>query len=62
MPDTLSLTPLTATLLFLVLVFSGRAFRQTWKAQAPGWRLRAWLYGTPALLGFLALALLPLQV
>ena len=46
--------------LFLLLVFSGRAFRQNWKAQGPGWRWKAWLYGMPALTGFLALAFLPL--
>lgn len=60
MPDALSLTPLTATAAFVVLVLAGRAFRQNWKAQAPGWRRRAWLYALPVLATFLALAFLPL--
>lgn len=61
MPDTLVLTPLTASLLFLVLVLSGRAFRQNWKAQGDGWTFRAWLYGVPAGVSFLALAFIPLE-
>ncbi len=61
MLDTLTLTPLTATSLFLVLVFCGRGFRQTWKAQGSGWKLRAWAWGLPALAAFLALAFLPMK-
>ncbi|WP_116131880.1 hypothetical protein [Tropicimonas sp. IMCC34043] len=61
MPQDMSLTPLTATLLFLVLVFAGRGFRQAWKAQAPGWKARAWVYGAAAAAAFVALAGLPLH-
>lgn len=56
------LTPLAGILLLLVMIFAGRAFRENWKAQAEGWVLRAWLYGVPAALAFLALAFIPLHV
>ena len=36
MPDPFTLSPLTATPLFLLLIFCGRGFRQNWKAQAAG--------------------------
>jgi len=55
-------TPLTGTLLLLVMLFCGRQFRENWKGQAPGWEARAWVYGVPAALCFFALALIPLQV
>ena len=55
----MTLTPLTATLLFLVLVICGRQFRETWKAQRDGWAARAWVYGLPAAASFFALAFLP---
>lgn len=62
MPNTTTLTPLTATILLLVMVFAGRGFRQNWKAQGPRWVLKAWLYGVPALLAFAALAFIPLAI
>jgi hypothetical protein len=60
MPD-LTLTPLAGLALLLLMLFCGRAFRENWKAQLPGWRGRAWLYGLPSLASFLALALIPLE-
>lgn len=61
MPETLSLTPLTATILFVVLVLAGRGFRQNWKAQGPNWIAKAWAYALPALIAFLILAFVPLE-
>lgn len=58
----MTLTPLTGTIILLIMIFSGRAFRENWKAQAPGWQRRAWLYGLPAAAGFAALAFIPLEV
>ncbi|MCV6596235.1 MAG: hypothetical protein OIF40_04020 [Mangrovicoccus sp.] len=58
----LALTPLTGTLLLLVMLFCGRQFRENWKLQAPGWEARAWIYGLPAAVSFFALALIPLQI
>ncbi|MEM8569789.1 MAG: hypothetical protein AAGG56_02675 [Pseudomonadota bacterium] len=56
-----SLTPLSGTLLLLVMVFAGRAFRINWKAQKDGWVRRAWLYGVLVTIAFFFLALVPLQ-
>ena len=57
----MTLTPFSGLLLLLVMILSGRAFRENWKAQKSGWVLRAWLYGAPAALAFAALALLPME-
>lgn len=56
------LTPAAGIILLLVMIFAGRSFRQNWKAQEPGWVVRAWLFGVPAALAFLALALIPLRM
>ncbi|SFB76355.1 hypothetical protein [Tropicimonas isoalkanivorans] len=61
MSDSLTLSPLTATVLLLVLVFAGRAFRQNWKAQGAFWRVKAWAYGLAAVIAFAALAFLQVQ-
>jgi hypothetical protein len=58
----ITLTPVSGTLLLLIMILAGRAFRQNWKAQTQGWVLRAWIYGLPAAVSFLMLALLPLTV
>jgi hypothetical protein len=58
----LTLTPTAGVLLLLVMIFAGRAFRQNWKAQRPGWERRAWLLGLPATLAFFALAFIPLRM
>ncbi len=57
----LTLSPTAGILLLLAMIFAGRAFRLNWKAQAPGWVLRAWLFGVPAALAFFTLALVPLK-
>ncbi|MEP3299269.1 MAG: hypothetical protein ABJO27_22800 [Pseudoruegeria sp.] len=57
MPD-ITLTPATGIALLLIMIFAGRAFRENWKAQAPGWQRRAWGFGLPAALSFFALAFL----
>jgi hypothetical protein len=59
--ETITLTPMSGILFLLVMIFTGRAFRENWKAQAEGWSMRAWLYGVPATLSFLILALVPLH-
>jgi hypothetical protein len=55
-----SLTPVSASVIFLALIFFGRAFRQNWKAQTEGWVWRSWAYGIPAATSFFILALIPL--
>lgn len=55
------LTPLTGSILLVLVVGCGHLYRDNWKKQEDGWRRRAWLYGLPAGLGLLALAFLPLK-
>lgn len=62
MQGDLHLTPVTGTVLLLVMLFCGRQFRDNWKRQAEGWQGRAWIYGVPVTLSFLALALIPLRM
>ncbi|MBE3637873.1 hypothetical protein [Mangrovicoccus algicola] len=55
----MTLTPLWATGLLLVMVFCGRQFRENWKAQESGWVRRAWSWGLPAAAAFAVLAFAP---
>ena len=55
----LSLTPLTATAVFLVAVLAGYRYRRVWKTQGPAWQ--AWLYGSIAAACLLALGFIPLK-
>lgn len=57
----MTLSPLVGTILLVVMVFCGRQFRETWKAQADGWVLRAWIYAVPVLISFSVLAFVPLE-
>ncbi|WP_193142339.1 MULTISPECIES: hypothetical protein [unclassified Meridianimarinicoccus] len=57
----LTLSPMLAVGLVVVMALSGQAFRSNWKLQADGWVLRAWLFALPALLAFSALAFLPMR-
>lgn len=59
--DALYLTPLTGSLLVILVVVCGHLYRQNWKKQPHDHRLRAWLYGVPAAAGLLALAFIPLK-
>lgn len=58
----LYLTPPVAALIFLGVVICGHNFRRVWKLQAPGWQVRAWVFGIPAAIGLLALGFLPLKL
>ncbi len=60
--DNLVLTPLPAVVLFVIMVFCGRQFRENWKAQADGWVGRAWVYAVPVVICFSVLAFIPLRV
>lgn len=53
-PAAFHLTPLTATVLFVVACLAGYRYRSVWKRQGPAWQ--AWWYGTVAALALLALA------
>ena len=56
-----SLTPISASIIFLSMIFFGRAFRENWKAHEEGWVLRSWVFGVPAATAFLILAFVPLS-
>ncbi len=53
------LTPLTATLIFVVAVIAGYRYRRVWKAEGPRWQL--WLFGLIAAICLLAVGFLPLK-
>jgi len=53
------LTPLIATILFVIGCVAGYGYRRTWKAEGPRWRL--WMYGVMAAAAFLTLAFVPLN-
>ncbi|MEQ9695573.1 hypothetical protein [Shimia sp. SDUM112013] len=57
----LYLTPLTGTILVVLVAFCGHRFRKAWKEQDEGWQTRAWLFGVPAMMGLLALGFVPLK-
>ena len=59
--ENLYITPLSGSILMVLVVGFGHLYRDNWKKQPEGWRLRAWLYGVPAGVGLLALAFLPLK-
>lgn len=58
----LSITPVSGTILVLVLLLCGRQFRQNWKAQEGAWVVRAWLYGIVVVVSFGIVAFVPLVV
>lgn len=59
--EDLTLSPILAVILVIVMALSGQAFRSNWKLQSDGWVLRAWLFAVPALLAFSALAFIPMK-
>ena len=59
MLTSMTLTPLIATLLFVLAVIAGYRYRRVWKTAGPAWQ--AWLFGSVAALCLLALGFLPLD-
>ncbi|WP_282602057.1 hypothetical protein [Paracoccus sp. PARArs4] len=57
MPD-MTLTPVTATIIFVIACLAGYAYRRTWKTEGPAWKL--WLFGTVAAVALLVLGFTPL--
>lgn len=55
-----ALTPLTATVIFVIACLCGHSFRRVWKAEGPRWQL--WLFGLLAAGGLLTLGFVPLSV
>jgi hypothetical protein len=56
-----SIGSVTGVTLLLVMLICGRQFRETWKAQTPGWERRAWIWGVPVVLSFAVLVFVPLR-
>lgn len=54
----LALTPVTATLIFVLGCLAGYQYRRTWKAEGPRWKL--WLYGVVAAAALLTLGFVPM--
>ncbi|WP_010137943.1 hypothetical protein [Oceanicola sp. S124] len=52
------LTPLSATLIFVLACIAGYRYRRVWKAEGPRWQL--WLFGLIAATGFLVLGFVPM--
>lgn len=57
------LTPLTGTVLVVIVVLAGHRFRKAWKEREsdPRWVMRAWIFGSLAFFGLIALAFVPLE-
>ena len=54
----MTLTPLVATLIFLVACLAGYRYRRVWKAEGPAWQL--WASGLIAGGALLVLAFVPM--
>ncbi|NDV50275.1 MULTISPECIES: hypothetical protein [unclassified Salipiger] len=57
MPE-LTLTPASATVLFVIACLAGYRYRSVWKAEGPRWQL--WVFGLIAGAALLVLGLTPL--
>ncbi|MEM9248393.1 MAG: hypothetical protein AAGB05_06805 [Pseudomonadota bacterium] len=53
------LTPLTATLFFVLAVLAGYRYRRIWKAEGPRWQL--WVWGLAAAACLAVVSFVPLQ-
>lgn len=53
-----ALTPITATIIFVMACVMGYQYRRVWKTEGPRWQL--WLYGSLAAMGLLILGFIPL--
>lgn len=57
LPDGFTLSPLVATLMFVLAIIAGYQYRRIWKTDGAAWK--AWLYGLTAGGCLLALGFLP---
>lgn len=54
-----SLTPFSATILFVIACLAGYKYRRVWKAEGPRWQL--WLFGIIAAACLLYLGFVPMD-
>lgn len=59
MLSTLTLTPLSATIIFILAVVAGYRYRRVWKTEGPRWQ--AWVFGCVAAVCLLVLGFTPMQ-
>lgn len=55
-----TLSPATATALFVAAVLAGHRYRKIWKAEGPAWQL--WLFGLVAAACLLTVGFVPLNL
>ncbi|WP_460273184.1 hypothetical protein [Celeribacter sp. ULVN23_4] len=55
----MTLSPLSATILFVIACFAGYRYRNVWKAEGPRYQL--WIYGLIAAVILLTLGLVPVR-
>jgi|TARA_B100001059_G_scaffold28555_1_gene23141 hypothetical protein len=58
--EELSYSSIEGLFLLIILIFSGRAFRENWLKKDENWIYKSWLFGLISLFSFLILALLPM--
>jgi hypothetical protein len=56
----MTLTPLTATVIFTLSCLCGHRYRRVWKSEGPRWQL--WLYGLLAAVGLISLGFIPIRI
>lgn len=56
-----TLSPLTATLLLVLMLVSGRMFRDAWKQRPSRWAAKCWAYGLVSFAAFVLLAFVRLE-
>lgn len=57
----LSYSSMQGLILLIVLIFSGRAFRENWIKQGKNWIFKSWFYGLMSSVSFLILVLIPMS-
>ncbi|MCH9673345.1 MAG: hypothetical protein K0U93_18040 [Gammaproteobacteria bacterium] len=55
------LSPALAITLLVVMLFSGRLFRDAWKLKAPGWQAKCWAFGVVSFAAFAVIAFVPMR-
>ncbi|MEM7663743.1 MAG: hypothetical protein AAF292_15990 [Pseudomonadota bacterium] len=55
----IQLSPMVATILFVIAVVAGYRYRANWKSEGPAWK--AWLFGSIACVCLLTVGLVPLR-
>ena len=57
----LSYSSMQGLILLIVLIFTGRAFRENWIKKGKNWIYKSWFYGLISSVSFLILVLIPMS-